>query len=184
MRALKPLDDHKNQNAGWTSEAVQTQHVLPIGKLRGVAPRVRATLKVRRITTCGQLLSAAAIADRRDELVRATGLDPDAILALVQRADMARVNGVGAMFGLMLEELDIKDVQTLASQETEQLHAALRDYNRRERIARRSPTPEEVADWVAQARALVPLVTYPARRPGSRPGNPGGPDPREASLRR
>ena len=40
------------------------------------------------------------------------------------------------------------------------LHRQLRDYNRRERLARRSPTPEEVADWVGQARLLPVLLTY------------------------
>jgi hypothetical protein len=33
-------------------------------------------------------------------------------------------------------------------------------YNREERLARRSPTPEEVRDWVRQARALPALVSY------------------------
>ena len=163
MQALKPQHNHKELrmwNGAW--EPFPTSTVLPIGKLRGVATRVRSTLKVRRITTCGQLLAAAATADRRLQLARATGLDPEVILVLVQRADMARVNGVGAMFGLMLEELGIHDVQALAGQDPEQLHAALRDYNRHERIARRSPTPEEVADWVGQARYLTPLITYAA----------------------
>ena len=64
---------------------------------------------------------------------------------------------------LMLEELGIHDVETLAAQEPEALHDKLREYNRRERLARRSPTPEEVSDWVAQARRLPKLVTYRAR---------------------
>lgn len=160
MQALKPLRYDGEADVERRRVAAPVHHVLPIGKLRGVAARVRAMLKVRRITTCGQLLGAAATADRREQLVRATGLDPEALLVLVQRADMARVNGVGAMFGLMLEELGIRDVQSLAAQDSEQLHAALRSYNRHERIARRSPTAEEVTDWVEQARLLTPLVTY------------------------
>jgi hypothetical protein len=43
------------------------------------------------------------------------------------------------------------------------LHERLRGYNRRERLARRSPTPEEVNDWVGQARRLPRLVTYRPR---------------------
>ncbi len=160
MQALKPIHYYGARDAGQRGEIVPARHPLPIGKLRGLPSTVRTTLKSRRITTCEQLLRAAATAARRDQLVRTTGLDPEVVLTLVQRADMARVNGVGAMFGLMLEELGIHDVQTLAGQDPGELHAALRDYNRHERIARRSPTPEEVADWVAQARDLTPLVTY------------------------
>jgi predicted flap endonuclease-1-like 5' DNA nuclease len=150
-------------------EAAIADYALPISKLRGVPFQVRVALKVRRITTCSQLLAAASAAEDREALARATKIAPEILTDLVQRADMARVNGVGAVFGLMLEELGIHDVQTLASQDAEALHEQLRGYNRRERLARRSPTPEEVSGWVAQARRLPSLLTYgprPARAAG------------------
>jgi predicted flap endonuclease-1-like 5' DNA nuclease len=73
---------------------------------------------------------------------------------------MARVNGIGTVFGLMLEELGIKEVAALAAQDPRELHARLRRYNEQERLARRSPTPEEVADWVEQAKVLPVLISY------------------------
>src|SRR5689334_18197683 len=82
---------------------------LPISKLRGLTPQARLALKVRRVTTCGQLLRAAAKADDRARLAREAGLDPVRLLDLVQRADMARVNGIGTVFGMMLEDLDVRD---------------------------------------------------------------------------
>jgi hypothetical protein len=54
---------------------------LPVSKLRGLAPRVRAALKVHRVTTCGQLLRAAGGARDRDRLAREAGIDPDALRA-------------------------------------------------------------------------------------------------------
>ena len=72
---------------------------------------------------------------------------------------MARVNGIGAVFGMMLEELGIMDVPALAAADPGLLHGRLRSYNEQERIARRSPTPEEVESWVAQARRLPRLVS-------------------------
>ncbi|MCB1885547.1 MAG: DUF4332 domain-containing protein [Geminicoccaceae bacterium] len=140
---------------------------LPISKLRGVPQTARVRLKSRRITNCGQLLAAAAVAERRQSLARATGIDPLVLEAVVRRADMSRVNGIGAVFGMMLEELDILDVGALARQDPARLHGSLRDYNRQERIARRSPTPEEVEDWVRQARALPQVVTCPEEEPSS-----------------
>ena len=65
---------------------------------------------------------------------------------------MARVNGVGVVFGLMLEDLGVGDVTSSGRLRSVELHERLRDYNQAERRARRSPTPEEVAAWVAQAR--------------------------------
>jgi hypothetical protein len=133
---------------------------LPLSKLRGVPFQVRVALKVRKITTCAQFLAAAALAQDREALARSIRFAPEGLTSLVQRADMARVNGVGTVFGLMLEELDIRDVGALAVQEAEELHEKLREYNRREQLARRSPTPEEVAGWIDQARSLRKLVTY------------------------
>src|SRR5689334_22637645 len=133
---------------------------LPVSKLRGLAPRVRAALKRHRVTTCGQLLRAAGGARDRDRLAREAGIDPDVLLALVRQADLARVGGIGTVFGLMLEDLGVRDVPALAARDPADLHARLSSYNREERLARRSPTPEEVRDWVRQARALPPLVSY------------------------
>jgi predicted flap endonuclease-1-like 5' DNA nuclease len=141
-------------------EVAIANYALPISKLRGVPFQARVALKVRRITTCNQLLAAAAGAEDREALARATKIAPEILTELVQRADMARVNGIGVVFGLMLEELGIHDVAKLAAQDPEALHEQLRQYNRSERLARRSPTPEEVADWVEQARRLPKLVTY------------------------
>jgi predicted flap endonuclease-1-like 5' DNA nuclease len=143
--------------------AAIADYALPISKLRGVPFQARVALKVRRITTCDQLLAAAAVAGDREALARATKIAPEILTDLVQRADLARVNGIGAVFGLMLEELGIRDVQALADQDAETLHERLRGHNRRERLARRSPTPEEVSDWVGQARRLPTLLTYGPR---------------------
>ncbi|MCB2055079.1 MAG: DUF4332 domain-containing protein [Geminicoccaceae bacterium] len=136
-----------------------TRYSLPISKLRGVPQRLRVVLKSRRITSCGQLLDAAGESEKRAQLVRTTGLDADTLLMLVQRADLARINGIGAVFGMMLEDLGARDVASVAAQDPVRLHEELRAYNQRERLARRSPTPEEVADWITQARALPILVT-------------------------
>lgn len=136
----------------------RSRYALPISKLRGVPTTVRVSLKSRRITTCAQLLANAGKRDRREVLSRQTGIDAELLLRLVQRADMARVNGIGAVFGMMLEDLGVRDVGTLARQDPVRLHEMVRDYNMEERIARRSPTLEEVEAWVAQAAALEPLI--------------------------
>lgn len=127
-------------------------HRLPVSKLRGVPLTARVRLKNLRITTCGQLLAAAAMPAGRERLAAATGIDPALLLQLVRRADLARVKGIGTVFGLMLEALGVEDVGRLAQQNAAVLHQALRSLNQAERLARRSPTPEEVAEWIAVAR--------------------------------
>jgi predicted flap endonuclease-1-like 5' DNA nuclease len=138
--------------------AVPANYALPVSKLRGVPATARMALKRQGINTCARLLQQAGKAAARRALAGRTGIDGELLLRLVQRADMARINGIGAVFGMMLEELGIRQVDMLARQDPLELHAALKELNGRERYARRSPTPEEVADWIAQARALPRLV--------------------------
>ena len=137
-------------------------HGLPISKLRGVPAAARVKLKRQRITTCAQLLAAAAAAPERAALAVSTGVEPAILQLLVRRADLARIRGIGTVFGLMLEEVGVHDIEQLARQDAAKLHAALRSYNLRERLARRSPTLEEVSEWVAAARMLPIVITYGA----------------------
>ena len=134
------------------------RYALPLSKLHGVPNRARLALKVQRITTCEQLLAAAGPSEARTALARSSQLDPELLDQLVHRADMARISGIGVVFGLMLEELGVDDVGSLAGCDPPELHERLRRHNLRERLARRSPTPEEVADWVSQARQLPLLL--------------------------
>jgi predicted flap endonuclease-1-like 5' DNA nuclease len=120
---------------------------------------LRMRLKSHRIHTCGQLLAAVGKREARTVLADAAGIDPEDLDLLVARADLARVHGLGVVFAQMLVALGVRDVTRLAGCDPVTLHADLRRYNREEGLARRSPTPEEVADWVAQARALPPAVT-------------------------
>src|SRR3954452_21422216 len=64
---------------------------LPVAKLRGLTLPVRAALKRRGIATCERLLRAAGRAGDRGRLAREAGIDPEELLALVCRADLARV---------------------------------------------------------------------------------------------
>lgn len=132
-------------------------HALPLGKLWGLTPALRQALRRRGVATCGRLLALAGDPAARARLARADRVDPAALLALVRRADMARVAGVGTIFGLMLEEVGVPDVAALAAEDPAALQARLHAYNRQERLTRRSPTLEEVGSWVRQARALPPL---------------------------
>ena len=149
---------HERSPAGREVRHV-SRYALPISKLHQVPYRARLALKVKHITTCEQLLAAAGEAEARGQLAKAAQLEPDLLTLLVRRADMARVHGIGVVFGLMLEELGVVDVASIAASDPAELHQRLRRYNAEERRARRSPTPEEVAAWVAEARSLPVLVT-------------------------
>jgi hypothetical protein len=137
---------------------------LHISKLRGITDRVRHRLKRQGITYTHQLIEAAHDPTGCRRLAALTGVDAAVLERLVCRADLARINGVGAIFADMLELLEVDGARALARQDPVTLHAALCRLNTAEQLARRAPTPEEVQSWVLQAGALTQgAAAAPAR---------------------
>ena len=145
-----------------SSRASQTYFasVMPISKLRSVPASARWALKIKSINTSAQLLAAAGGFEQREALAAAVQVAPALLTAIVRRADLARVKGLGVRFAQMLEEIGIHDVAAVAEQDPIQLHDHLRRHNEQERLCRRSPTLIETIDWVQQARALPTAVYY------------------------
>ena len=95
----------KRSELAAAAEPRTATYPLPVSKLRGVPATVRVALKRQGINTCARLLELAGTAAARRALAERTGIDGELLLRLAQRADMARINGIGAVFGMMLEEL-------------------------------------------------------------------------------
>jgi predicted flap endonuclease-1-like 5' DNA nuclease len=131
---------------------------LHVSKLRGISVDIRNRLKRQGISYTHQLLREAGDAKQRRQLAARGQIDEVALGRLVRRADLARIKGIGAIFADMLEMIGVDEVAALARQEPADLHSRLYHLNAVERLARRAPTPEEVQDWIAQARALPGLV--------------------------
>ena len=131
---------------------------LHVSKLRGISNQVRTRLKRHGVTYTHQLLEAAGPADSRRSLAARSEIEEAVLLRLACRADLARIKGVGAIFADMLELVGVDRVSSLAKRDPVQLYEILHDLNTAERFARRAPTPDEVADWIAQARGLPHLV--------------------------
>lgn len=156
--------------AGWINKCfillgymkIYPKYPTPVCKLYGVSVDVRRALKTRSITNVEQLLEAAARHEDREALAlaRATRLDLATLTAIVQRADMTRIRGSGFVFARMLAEVGVPDVATLAVQAPQALHLRLHVFNQAERLARRSPTLEEIIGWVSQARRLPAAISY------------------------
>ena len=131
---------------------------LHVSKLRGIRLDVRQKLKRHGISYTHQLLREAGGTEQRRRLAQRSGIDEMALSRLVRRADLARVKGVGAIFADMLELIGVDQVSTLAEQDPLALRSRLSELNAAERLARRAPTPEEVQQWITQARDLPRLV--------------------------
>jgi predicted flap endonuclease-1-like 5' DNA nuclease len=131
---------------------------LHVSKLRGISLDVRIKLKRQGVSYTHQLLREAGSIERCRGLAARSGIDEATLTRLVRRADLARIKGIGAIFADMLEMIGVDQVAVLAGQDSRDLHARLHELNSAERLARRSPTPDEVQQWIAQARALPRLA--------------------------
>ena len=141
---------------GPTSDATDAMS-LHVSKLRGISLDVRTKLKRQGVSYTHQLLRDAGSAEQRRRLAARSRIDEVTLTRLVRRADLARIKGIGAIFADMLEMIGVDQVAAVAEQDPVDLHARLHELNAAERLARRSPTPDEVQQWITQARALPRL---------------------------
>jgi predicted flap endonuclease-1-like 5' DNA nuclease len=131
-----------------------------IGKLRGLSYELETKLRERGIRTSDQLLDAVRTPAGREELAAYAGVEVHAILELANRADLARVKGIGGVFSDLLEHAGVDTVKELARRRPDNLYARLVEINAQERLAGRAPTRNAVQAWVAYAKELPPLLEY------------------------
>jgi predicted flap endonuclease-1-like 5' DNA nuclease len=96
----------------------------------------------------------------RKELAKKLGMEASAVLELANRADVARINGIGGVFSDLLENAGVDTVKELAKRDPANLMAKLTEVNAKKKLAGRLPTVAQVKDWVDQAKALPKLLEY------------------------
>lgn len=133
---------------------------IPIGELGGITPEIEARLKGQGIHQSDDLLQAAATVAGRNALAESTGASAGEILELANRADLARIKGIGRVYSNLLEHAGVDTVPELANRRADNLYARMAEVNAELHIARRTPPITLVEDWVAQAKVLPRALEY------------------------
>jgi predicted flap endonuclease-1-like 5' DNA nuclease len=133
---------------------------LPVGKFKGMTADVRATLKAHAIYDSSQLLAAARTSANREALAKHAGVESQVILKLANRADLARVRGIGTVFADLLEEAGVDTVRELAARNPTNLHETLLHLNEQKQLAQRAPSADIVRAWISQAKRLSIALEY------------------------
>ena len=133
---------------------------LAIRELGGMTDELEAKLKRHRIRKSDQLLNAARTPAARHDLAKAMGVDESVILELANRADLARVKGIGQVFADLLEQAGVDSVKELANRRPDTLHIRLIEVNTQKRVAWRAPDLRSVENWIAQAKQLPKILEY------------------------
>ena len=132
---------------------------LRSAELFGVREDLAASLKAAGLTDSGKLLAAAATPADRKALAAKLGVDEKEVLELANRADLARIKGVGKVYSDLLEWAGVDTVAELAQRNPDNLFEKIVSAAN-EHFVQRLPRSQDVADWVAQAKALERKLSY------------------------
>ena len=132
---------------------------MRVHEIRGIQMSTAEKLVAAGVKTSDDLLAAGKTAAGRKDLAAKVGVDPKEILELVNRADLARVQGIGEVYSNLLENAGVDTVLELAKRVPANLHAKLAEQTQKG-DARRAPTLAQVEDWVKQAKELGRGVEY------------------------
>jgi predicted flap endonuclease-1-like 5' DNA nuclease len=129
-----------------------------IKTIKGMTPELAAKLKERSIDNTDELLAAGRTGAQRRELAKFGGVTEAVIRELVQRADLARLKGVGDAFADLLEAAGVDSTQELGHRRADNLHAKLVEVNTAKNLVSRVPDLDDVTAWIAEAKTLEDLI--------------------------
>lgn len=129
--------------------------------IEGIGEAYSTKLQVVGVKSQEELLKAGATRKGREELAQKTGIAGKLVLKWVNRADLARVKGIGEEFSDLLELAGVDSVPELAQRNPANLHEQLKEAAAESNNAvRRAPTVSDVENWVAEAKGLSRVVQY------------------------
>jgi predicted flap endonuclease-1-like 5' DNA nuclease len=96
----------------------------------------------------------------RDETAEKTGISASQLLKWTNMADLMRVSGIGEEFSELLEAAGVDTVKELATRNSENLAAKMKEINSAKSLTRALPGVAQVQKWVDQAKTLDPAISY------------------------
>lgn len=131
-----------------------------VREIEGIGETFGAKLEAAGVRTEADLLASGASSAGRASLAAASGISEKQILNWVNRADLARIKGIGGQYADLLEESGVDSVPELAQRNAANLHAKMEEVNASRNLVNRVPSLSEVEDWVQQASGLDRVVRH------------------------
>ena len=133
---------------------------MKIEKIEGIGPKYGNALKEYGIDSTEALLEKGASKKGRTEIAGGTNISETLILEWVNLSDLMRINGVGEEYSDLLEEAGVDTVKELRNRVPANLHKKILEINTTKNLVRQTPALSMVEDWIQQAKALPPVITY------------------------
>ncbi len=131
-----------------------------IADVEGIGPAFAAKLETAGVKTVESLLEVGASPKGRKGLAEKTGIGDAQILKWVNRADLARVKGIGSEYADLLEAAGVDTVVELGGRKPDNLVAKMNEVNEAKKLVRKLPSLVQVEAWVKEAKELPRVVSY------------------------
>ncbi len=131
-----------------------------LNEIEGIGETYAAKLKEGGIENQAQLLEQCSSPDGRKKLAAGCGISDKLILKWANRADLARIKGVGEEYADLLECAGVDTVPELAQRKPANLHAKMKEVNDEKKLVRSMPSESQVEQWVGQAKELPRMLNY------------------------
>ncbi len=131
-----------------------------LSDIEGIGATYDEKLKAAGITSIESLLELGCEKKARKELAEKTGISEKLILNWVNRADLARVKGIGTQYADLLEHAGVDTVPELAQRRADNLHAKMQEINAAKNLVRSLPALSQVESWVTHAKELPRVINY------------------------
>lgn len=128
--------------------------------INGIEEKHAQVLQEAGITTSDKLLEKGADVKGRKAIASMLELEAKDITRWFNQADLYRIKGVGKKYADLLERAGVDTVPELAVRKAENLYDKLKSVAEAEDLVTNLPTPENVEDWVAQAKELPRALHY------------------------
>lgn len=131
-----------------------------LSEIEGIGETYAGKLERVDIHSLADLLKTCGDPKGRRATAEQTGISEKLILGWVNRADLARINGISTQYADLLEYAGVDTVPELAQRKADNLHAKMAEVNEERNLVRQLPGMSQVEDWVKQAKALPRAVHH------------------------
>ncbi len=128
--------------------------------IEGIGPNYANKLRAAGIGSQKKLLEAGSTPAGRRRIQKDTGLSAKLVLKWVNRADLARVRGVGEEYADLLEVAGVDTVPELARRNAQNLYERMSALNASRKLVRAIPPLAKVQAWTLQAKDLPRAIHY------------------------
>ena len=128
--------------------------------IEGIGEFYCAKLKHCGVTSTQNLLQKGSTLSGRKALAEESGIELTLIAKWVNRADLARIKGIGGEYADLLKCSGVDTVPELARRNGANLHRRMQDVNNQKKLVRSLPSSSMVEDWIRQAKKMPRVIHY------------------------